>query len=285
MPRYGEMVAQAELLCRQSGLASGRRRAVDACLRHREESTRLCQEIRDWPGRAGALLAERPGPDATLDALIEQRKRVASLLAEAGAMRAKESPHAPHLNALPDEREALLEAARRLDRGLVAAELAEANRLATMTRRFAEKTGGLAFDARGYAELMERVRSLDARPDLAKGDLRGRLQGLLARDERWTRDRDRVVAFLERAGEVERARTTPAEGRPDHDWRRKAGQILDEAKALRKDIVKHELAAHLRAVGAAPDALEAKEETIGNRIALDEQAHKEQLSQGGGLSM
>ena len=285
VPRYGEMVAQAELLCQQSGLASGRQRAVDACLRHREESTRLCQEIRDWPERAGALLAERPGPDATLDALIEQRKRMASLLAEGGAMRAKESAHAPHLNAMPDEREALLEAARRLDRGLVAAELAEANRLATMTRRFAEKTGGLAFDARGYAELMERVRSLDARLDLAKGDLRGRLQGHLARDERWTRDRDRVVAFLERAGEVERARTTPAEGRPDHDWRRKAGQILDEAKALRKDIVKHELAAHLRAVGAAPDALEAKEETIGNRIALDERAHKEQLSQGGGLSM
>ncbi len=49
--------------------------------------------------------------------------------------------------------------------------------------------------------------------------------------------------------------------------------------------MKHELAAHLRAVGAAPDALEAKEETIGNRIALDERAHKEQLSQGGGLSM
>ena len=53
------------------------------------------------------------------------------------------------------------------------------------------------------------------------------------------------------------------------DCRQKKKEILDEAAALRKDVPQHELAAHLGAAGAGPDAVLGREEEIRNRIAQE----------------
>ena len=171
------------------------------------------------------------------------------------------------------------------------------NLLSAVVQRSAEETGGIAFDASGYSGLMDRARSLDARTHLPEGP-RNTVQDILARDARWARDRDRVGAFLERAAEVGRARnvrtetdgmvSTPAEQlRAWPDWRRKAGQVLDEAAALRKDIPEHELAAHLGAAGVGQDAVSGREEKIRNRIARDVERRTaaERVRQDRGLSM
>ena len=54
--------------------------------------------------------------------------------------------------------------------------------LSAVAHRWANETDGIAFDTGTYAPLMERARSLDARPRLPEG-LRGTVEGLAARDE------------------------------------------------------------------------------------------------------
>ena len=297
VPRYGETIARAKALSRQAELPARTQALVASWLEYHAGCKPLCQQIRDWPARGDALRAECPEPPARLDSLRHWRQRAESLLAEARAMLVKDGPHARHLDAMPGEREALVEGTSRLDRSLLALEAREMNRLSALVQRSAEETGGIALDASGYAELMDRARSLDARTHLPEGP-RNTVQDLLARDARWARDRDRVGAFLERAAQVESARnalmdtdamvSTPAEQlRPWPDWRRKGGQVLDEAAALRKDIPKHELAAHLSAAGAGQDAVSEREETIRNRIARDEKRRTAavRVRQDRGLSM
>ena len=285
VPRYGEMIAQARALSPDEGLPAARRPVLDSWLRYHEESTRRCHDIRDWPGRAAAVMAEYPEAPARLGALRQWRQQVAPLLAEARGMQTALGPHAPHLDAMADQREALLRADRRLDAQLTAVEAREMDLRWTVARRWAAQTGGIAFDAPGYGGLMERVRSLDARRGLP-GEVRGTVRDHLDQDTGWTRDRERAGAFLDRVAKVERAWTAPAEGRPDaDDWRRTAVQVLDEAKTLRKDIAKHDLAAHLRAAGAGPGALEQSEEKLRYSIGLDERVREEKRSQDHGLSM
>ena len=299
VPRYGETIARAKALSRQAELPARTQALVASWLEYHAGCEPLCRQIRDWPARGDALTAECPEPPARLDSLRHWRQRAESLLAEARAMRVKDGPHARHLDAMPGEREALAEGTRRLDRALLAVEAREMNRLSALVQGSAEETGGIALDASGYGELMDRARSLDARTHLPEGP-RNTVQDLLVRDARWARDRDRVGAFLERAAQVESARnaltetdamvSTPAEQlRPWPDWRRKGGQVLDEAAALRKDIPKHELAAHLSAAGAGQDAVSEREETIRNRIARDEESERrtaaERVRQDRGLSM
>ena len=297
VPRYGETIARAEALSGQAELPARTQELVASWLEYHAECEPICQQIRDWPARVDALTADYPEPPARLDSLRHWRQRAELLLAEARAMLVKDGPHARHLDAMPGQREALVEGTSRLDRALLAVEAREMNLLTAVVQRSAEETGGIAFDASGYSGLMDRARSLDARTHLPEGP-RNTVQDILARDARWARDRDRVGAFLERAAEVGRARnvrtetdgmvSTPAEQlRAWPDWRRKAGQVLDEAAALRKDIPKHELAAHLGAAGVGQDAVSGREEKIRNRIARDEErrAAAERVRQDRGLSM
>ena len=297
VPRYGETIARAEALSGQAELPARTQELVATWLEYHAECEPICQQIRDWPARVDALTADYPEPPARLDSLRHWRQRAEPLLAEARAMLVKDGPHARHLDAMPGQREALAEGTSRLDRALLAVEAREMNLLSAVVQRSAEETGGIAFDASGYSGLMDRARSLDARTHLPEGP-RNTVQDILARDARWARDRDRVGAFLERAAEVGRARnvrtetdgmvSTPAEQlRAWPDWRRNAEQVLDEAAALRKDIPKHELAAHLGAAGVGQDAVSEREEKIRNRIARDEErrAAAERVRQDRGLSM
>ena len=168
--------------------------------------------------------------------------------------------------------------------------------LSSVVQKWAEETGGIGFDSRAYAALMERARSLDARPHLPEG-LRGAVDGLLARDERWALNRDRVHAFLERAAEFERARnaltqmdvtTNSFEERRQarRDCEQKEKEVLDEAAAIRKDMPQHELAAHLGAGGAGPDTVREREEEIRNRIAQEQEKQAAlRMSKDRGMSM
>ena len=156
------------------------------------------------------------------------------------------------------------------------------NLLATVAQRSAAETGGIAYDANGYADLMDRVRAFDARPGLPS-DLSEPARDHLARDEGWTRDRERVGTFLEAVREVERARSdledmartgsVPAEQLPAwDDWRRDVEEVLHEAGALKSRIPERQLTAHLGAAGASQDAVDKAEEGIAERIARDEAA-------------
>ena len=168
--------------------------------------------------------------------------------------------------------------------------------LSSVVLQWAEEAGGIGFDASSYAALMERARSLDARPHLPEG-LRGTVDGLLTRDACWALNRDRVQAFLARAAEAERARQVLTQQRVTtssfeerlqarQDCRQKEKEFLDEAAALRKDVPQHELAAHLGAAGAGPDAVQKREEEIRNRIAQEQEKQVAQrMSRDRGMSM
>ena len=236
------------------------------------DAERLRREIRDWPGRAEALIADRPGRDAPLAVLAERRQRIEALLAEVSAMLAGGSPHAPYLKAMPVEREALRKAGVRLVASRIVNETMEAARLDEEALAFARGSGGIAYDAPGYRGLMERVRSLDARPGLPERR-REWVRGLIARDARWRRDRQRVAGFLGRArgcvrarGDLEeeiralheRAGSAPPERGPGQapDWRAAAAGLADEAEKIAGEIPARELRSHLKAADAAPDALD-----------------------------
>ena len=182
---------------------------------------------------------------------------------------------------MPPERKALVGATGRLAWALLAVEVREMNLLATVAQRSADETGGIAYDADAYADLMERVRALTAWPGLPS-DLRGTVLDHLERDEGWTADRKRVGGFLEAARKVDSARngldemartgSVPAEQLPKWDgWREDAEKVRGKADALR-GIPGRELAAHLAARGAAPDTVDKAEQGIAERIARDEAA-------------
>ena len=211
--------------------------------------------------RAEALLGDRPPPEVDLDTLSGWRKRAETLLGEAHPMRAEDSPHAPHLHLMPPEREALDGAVLRLDAAAADVAFLETERLARSGRAFEERTCGIGYDAPTYRALKERVHALDARPDLPE-DRRRAVGAFVAYDECSRRDRQRVGAFLDAAAEVE-------------DGRRAAtDRIVEEAEAIRKDIPRPELVAHLSACDAGPDGIEEKERKIRERIARDEEARR-----------
>ena len=296
VPRYGEMIAQAEALSAQAVLPARTQEVAASWLDYHARCEPVCRHIREWPARLDALTADCPERPAKLDALTDWRQRAEPLLAEARAMLANDAPHARHLAAMPDERNALVEGTGRLDRALIAVEAREMDVLSTVAHRWANETGGIAFDAGAYAALMERARSLDAKPRLPQ-NLRDTVDGLLVRDERWALNRDRVERFLRQAAEAESARqvmtqmrvtTTSFEERLQarRDCEQKEKEVLDEAAALGKDVPQRELAAHLGAAGAGPDAVREREEEIRNRIALEEEKRAAlRMSKDHGMSM
>ena len=296
VPRYGETVAEAKALSGQAALPPRTQELVASWLDYHARCQQICRQIRDTRLRVDALTADCPERPAKLDSLTEWRQRAEPLLGEARAMLADDAPHARHLAAMPDERAALAEGTDRLDRTLIAVEAREMTVLSTVADRWANETGGIAFDSSAYAALMDRARSLDARPHLPEG-LRDSLEGILDRDVRWSSNRERVEAFLGHSAEAEKARhelgqmhvtTSSFEERLQarRDCEQKEKETLDEAVALRKDLSERELAAHLGAAGAGPDAVREREEEIRSRIALEEEKQAAlRMSRDRGMSM
>ena len=185
VPRYGELVAQAEALSAQAALPARTQEAVASWLDYHARCEPVCRQIREWPARLDALTADCPERPATLVSLTGWRQQAEPLLAEARAMLANDAPHGSHLAAMPDERGVLAEGTDRLDHALMEVEAREMNVLSSVVQQWTKETGGIGFDSRNYAALMERARSLDARPHLPEG-LRDTVEGILTRDECWT---------------------------------------------------------------------------------------------------
>ena len=281
VPRYSETIAEAQALSGQAALPARTQEIAASWLDYHAGCQEICRQLREGPARLDALTADCPERPAKLDALADWRQRAEPLLAEGRKMLVSDAPHGSHLAAMPDERIALVEGTGRLDHALIEVEAREMDVLSTVAHRWADETGGIALDSRAYAALMERARSLDARPHLPEG-LRNTVDGILVRDAGWSLNRDRVQAFLERAAEAERARhalsqmrvaTSSFEERMQarRDCGHKEKEVLDEAAALRKDVPQRELAAHLGAAGAGPDAVREREEEIRNRIAQEQE--------------
>ena len=282
VPRFREAVAHAATLHGEDALTENGRKAVASWLDYDRTCERLLREIRDWPARADALRGERPGPEKVLGPMRRWRERAGPLLAGARAMLADGSPHAPHLAAMPDERKLLVEAARRLDISLAGVEAGEMDRLSERAEEWAAKTGGVAFDAPQHDELIERVRSLDARPDLPD-NLRKAVRGHLDRHDSLEKNRTDVKAFLDRAGRLLRDRDRLARTAPEdrgqaglpltwEAWKQNADALLADAEAIGRDIPERELVTHLAAAGAGPDAIDEMTAKIAGRIEQDKQA-------------
>lgn len=243
------------------------------------EAERLRREIRDWPGRAQASIADTPASDTPLAVLTERRQRMAALLDEAEAMRAAGSPHAPYLETMPEESAALAEAESRLAVMRTAVELSEMALLNRKAVQLADAAGGIAYDTSAYPALMERIRSLEGSPGLTE-EAHAFIGHSIATDARWGRDRERVADLVEETRAFLRARDDlahqilalfhPADGGPPRElWRVEGDALLERAEAIGEEIPEPELAAHLRAADAAPGELDELKAQLRARLGLD----------------
>ena len=139
VPRYGEMVAQAEALSGQAALPAHTQEVVTSWLDYHAGCQSICRQIRELPARADELTADCPERPATLASLRDWRQRAEPLLAEARAMLAEDGAHAPHLAAMPGERKALVKAKSSLESALLAVKAREKNVLSAVVRRSADE--------------------------------------------------------------------------------------------------------------------------------------------------
>ncbi len=258
--------------------------AVDSWLGYDDRAEALRGAIRDWPAQAEALLADVPPPDAPLDAVTKWRERAETLLGESAAMRAEDAPHAPHLEALPEEAKAVADTTPRLDAAAVEVEYREMGLLMGSAREFVERTGGILYDAPVHGALMERAASLGARDGLPER-VSERVETVVDLDARCAKDRERVGAFIDAARGVEHARgnldaaagarQTSAEQLPGWDgWEKKARAVADEAGAIRAEVPPRQLNAHLASLGFGTDEIDERKKKIEERIERDRQARE-----------
>ena len=164
VPRYGEMVAEAQALSGQKALTARMQEVVASWLKYHARCEPICRQIRELPARADALTADCPERPATLDALRDWRKRAESMIAEASAMLAKKGPHAPHLAAMPGERGELVTAKSSLESALVAVKAEELRRDWNAHVAEAKAARVDPFYVVGHTELIDRLQQLRNQP-------------------------------------------------------------------------------------------------------------------------
>ena len=291
LPRYAETIAEARALAAHAGWSEDERKAVDSWLRDDEEATRLCGEIRGWPGQARELRDNLPPADAALGELTEWRHRAEALLTEARAMLAEDSSHAPHLTAMPPERKALDEGTRRLDAAAVGVEerqkeIREQIARDEQARIAAEEERRAAERARiddNLARATERLRAvfeeereeLEAanRQDRATTPSREESQHSARAALEAARRADRLDACLERRdrlleraeGKLESNRPVVDLGRVHVRWRREADRVIEAGRELLRD---ERYAPHLGALGGR-EKIEAAVARLEGARALD----------------
>ena len=176
----GERLEAAE------GIDAGARRVVAEWRKIEAAQAALAEEVRTLPGRIAAwrerradLPQDEPGgldPDHT--ARRAWREDGGKLEAEAEDMLRPKSVHAPHLDAVPGERKALVEATSSLESALLAVEAREKNVLSAVVRRSAEEfhrdwnahvsramtAHAHPFYVVGHTELIDRLQQLRNQP-------------------------------------------------------------------------------------------------------------------------
>ena len=181
------LVAEAgERLEAAEGIDAGARRAVAEWRKIEAAQTALAEEVRTLPGRIAAwrerradLPQDEPGGlDPKHPARRAWREDGGKLEAEAEDMLRPKSVHAPHLDAVPGERKALVEATSRLERALLAVEAREKNVLSAGVRRSTEEfhrdwnahvsramtAHAHPFYVVGHTELIDRLQQLRDQP-------------------------------------------------------------------------------------------------------------------------
>ena len=181
------LVAEAgERLEAAEGIDAGARRAAAEWRKIEAAQTALAEEVRTLPGRIAAwrerradLPQDEPGGlDPKHPARRAWREDGGKLEAEAEDMLRPKSVHAPHLDAVPGECKALVEATSRLERALLAVEAREKNVLSAGVRRSTEEfhrdwnahvsramtAHAHPFYVVGHTELIDRLQQLRDQP-------------------------------------------------------------------------------------------------------------------------
>ena len=175
-----ERLEAAEGIDAQVRLAVAEWRKIEAA------QVALAEEVRTLPGRIAAwrerradLPQDEPGGlDPKHPARRAWREEGGALEAMAGDMLRPENVHAPHLDAMPGERKALVEATSRLERALLAVEAREKNVLSAGVRRSTEEfhrdwnahvsramtAHAHPFYVVGHTELIDRLQQLRDQP-------------------------------------------------------------------------------------------------------------------------
>ena len=206
VPRYGELVAQAEALSAQAALPARTQEVVASWLDYHTRCETICEEIRDWPARVAELTADCPERPATLDALRDWRKRAESMIAEARAMLAKKGTHVPHLAAMPDERGELVKAKSSLESALLPVEAEELRRDWRAHVSRATTAHAHPLYVVGHTELIDRLQKLRDQPAvtaLPATEL-AQIDSILGEAQRQNRALSHVKEFL---AQIEPCRT------------------------------------------------------------------------------
>ena len=206
VPRYDEMVAEAQALSGQEALTARTQKLAASWLDYHTRCETICRQIRELPARADALTADCPERPATLDALRGWRQRAEPLLAEAGAMLAKKGPHAPHLAAMPGERGELVKAKSSLESGLLAVKAEELRRDWNAHVAEAKAARVDPFYIVGHTELIDRLQQLRNQPAvtaLPASEL-AQIDSILGKAQRQDRALSHVKEYL---AQIEPCRT------------------------------------------------------------------------------
>ena len=206
VPRYDEMVAEAQALSGQAELPAHTQELAASRLDYHTRCESICRQIQDLPARADALTADCPEASATLDSLRGWRQRAESMIAEARAMLAEDGAHAPHLAAMPGERKALVEATSSLESALLAVKAEEFHRDWKAHVSRAMTAHAHPFYVVGHTELIDRLQQLRNQPAvtaLPASEL-AQLDSILGEAQRQNRVLSHVKEYL---AQIEPCRT------------------------------------------------------------------------------
>ena len=214
VPRYDEMVAEAQALSGQEALPARTQEVAASWLKYHARCGTICEQIRNARLRADELTADCPERPAKLASLRDWRKRAEAMIAEARAMLAKKGTHAPHLAAMPDERGELVRAKSSLESALLAVKARETNVLSAVVQRSAEEfrrdwNAHVAeakaarvdpFYVVGHTELIDRLQQLRSQPAvtaLPASEL-AQIDSILGEAQRQTKAVSHVKEYLAR---------------------------------------------------------------------------------------
>ena len=217
----GERLEAAE------GIDAHVRRAVAEWRKIEAAQVALAEEVRTLPGRIAAwrerradLPQDEPGGlDPKHPARRAWREEGGALEAVAKDMLHPKSVHAPHLDAMPGERKALVKATSSLESALLAVKAREKNVLSAVVRRSAEEfhrdwhthvsramtAHAHPFYVVGHTELIDRLQQLRDQPAVAALPAREleQIDSILGEDRRQTKAVSHVHNYLDK---VERCR-------------------------------------------------------------------------------
>ena len=248
VPRYDEMVAEAQALSGQEALTARTQEVVASWLDYHTRCETICEQIRDARLRVDAMTADCPERPATLASLRDWRQRAESMIAEARAMLVEDGTHAPHLAAMPGERKALVKATSSLESALLAVEAQELRRDWHTHVSRAMTAHAHPFYVVGHTELIDRLQQLRNQPAVAAlpASELAQLDSILGEAQRQNRALSHVQEYLaqiepcrtrlQQLNELAHTQRLELRDVPSYDeWHDTAERLLATGKAIVDD--------------------------------------------------